>query len=206
MTGVLDPKTAGNVARARDYLGRFREGIVPHVIAGESVTSAETFETLDPASNEPIATVASGAAAEIDRAARAAEAAFRPWRDVPGAKRRKILHAIADAIEARADEIALVESSDTGQPIRYMAKAALRGAENFRFYADRAPGAQDGLVAARHRPHQLHDPPADRPRRRHHAVEHAVHALDVEDRAGARRRLHGRPQAGGMVAADARRS
>ena len=34
---------------------------------------------------------------------------------------------------------------DTGQPIRYMAKAALRGAENFRFFADRAPGAGDGL-------------------------------------------------------------
>ena len=64
---------------------------------------------------------------------------------MPGAKRRKILHAIADAIEARADEIALVESSDTGQAIRYMAKAALRGAENFRFYADRAPEAQNGL-------------------------------------------------------------
>ena len=61
-----------------------------------------------------------------------------------GAKRRAILHAIADAIEARADKIALVESCDTGQPIRYMAKAALRGAENFRFYADRAPGAGDG--------------------------------------------------------------
>ena len=37
------------------------------------------------------------------------------------------------------------KSSDTGQPIRYMAKAAVRGAENFRFYADRAPGAGDGL-------------------------------------------------------------
>ena len=70
---------------------------------------------------------------------------FPAWRAVPGAKRRAILHAIADAIEARAEEIALVESMDTGQPIRYMAKAALRGAENFRFFADRAPGAGDGL-------------------------------------------------------------
>jgi len=68
------------------------------------------------------------AAPEIDRAARAAAAAFPAWRDLPGAKRRKVLHAVADAIEARAEEIALVESSDTGQPIRYMAKAALRGA------------------------------------------------------------------------------
>ena len=145
MTEAFDPKTAGNLSRARDYLARFSKETVPHIIAGEKVSAGETFDTLDPASNEKIASVASGTAAEIDRAARAAEAAFRPWRDVPGAKRRKILHAIADAIEKRADEIALVESSDTGQAIRYMAKAALRGAENFRFYADRAPDAQNGL-------------------------------------------------------------
>jgi 5-carboxymethyl-2-hydroxymuconic-semialdehyde dehydrogenase len=62
------------------------------------------------------------------------------------AKRQAVLRDIADRIEARADEIALVESSDTGQPIRYMAKAAIRGAENFRFFADRVPGARDGLA------------------------------------------------------------
>ena len=145
MNQPLDPKLAGNLAGAERALARFRGTTVLHRIAGESVASGETFETLDPTTNEPQCTVAAGAAAEIDRAARAAEAAFRAWRDVPGAKRRKILHAIADAIVARADEIALVESSDTGQPIRYMSKAALRGAENFRFYADRAPEAQNGL-------------------------------------------------------------
>ncbi len=51
------------------------------------------------------------------------------------------------------------------------------------------------LVAAGARARQLHDAPAARPRRGHHAVEHAVHAVDVEDRAGARGRLHGRAQA-----------
>jgi 5-carboxymethyl-2-hydroxymuconic-semialdehyde dehydrogenase len=135
-----------NQRRAAEYLKRFQNGIVGHFIAGESAPSlsGETFETLDPATNQRQAVVASGGAEDVDRAAKAAAEAFPIWRDVPGAKRRKILHAIADAIEARADEIALVESSDTGQPIRYMAKAALRGAENFRFYADRAPGAADG--------------------------------------------------------------
>jgi 5-carboxymethyl-2-hydroxymuconic-semialdehyde dehydrogenase len=57
-----------------------------------------------------------------------------------------VLRDIADRIDARADEIALVESSDTGQPIRYVAKAAIRGAENFRCFADRIPGARDGLA------------------------------------------------------------
>ncbi len=136
-----------NQRRAADYLARFTAGVVGHFISGESAPSrtGATFDTLDPTTNERQATVAAGDAADIDRAAEAAAKAFGVWRDIPGAKRRAILHAIADAIEALADEIALVESSDTGQPIRYMAKAAVRGAENFRFYADRAPGAGDGL-------------------------------------------------------------
>ena len=81
---------------------------------------------------------------DIDAAAKAAHDAFPAWRDMPGKERKKILHAVADAIVARADEIALVESWDTGQAIRFMSKAALRGAENFRFFADQAEGARDG--------------------------------------------------------------
>jgi 5-carboxymethyl-2-hydroxymuconic-semialdehyde dehydrogenase len=136
-----------NRDRASSYLRRFKEGDVPHFIAGSPAfsLSGATFDTLDPASNKKQCTVASGEFADVDRACEAAATAFRTWRNFSGAQRRTILHAIADAIEARSDEIALIESSDTGQPIRYMAKAALRGAENFRFYGDRAPGAADGL-------------------------------------------------------------
>ena len=66
-----------------------------------------------------------------------------------GEARKKLLHKIADAIVARAEEIAFVECMDTGQALTFMAKAALRGAENFRFFADRAPEARDGPRAAR---------------------------------------------------------
>ena len=110
---------------------------------------------------------------------RAAQAAAQDRRRDRGARRR--------------DRV--VECSIPASRIRYMSKAALRGAENFRFFADRAPGAHDGLVAADRDAPQLHDAPADRPRGRHHAVEHAVHAVDLEDRAGARGRLHRRAQA-----------
>jgi len=135
-----------NQARAAKFLARFQSGVVLHFIDGAPAASrtGATFETLDPATNQSQAMVASGDAADIDAAAKAAATAFPVWRAISGSRRRAILHDIADAIEARADEIALVESSDTGQPIRYMAKAALRGAENFRFYADRAPEAGDG--------------------------------------------------------------
>jgi 5-carboxymethyl-2-hydroxymuconic-semialdehyde dehydrogenase len=137
-----------NLAKAEHALAQFKGTPIPHLIAGEPVASrsGRTFDTLSPVDNTPLATVAAGDAADIDAAAKAAAAAFPTWRAIPGARRRAILHAIADAIEARAEEIALIESMDTGQPIRYMAKAALRGAENYRFFADRAPGAGDGLA------------------------------------------------------------
>ena len=54
------------------------------------------------------------------------------------------MHAIADGIEARAEEIALCECRDTGQALRFMSKAALHGAANFRCFADRALSARDG--------------------------------------------------------------
>ncbi|MBT8132658.1 MAG: 5-carboxymethyl-2-hydroxymuconate semialdehyde dehydrogenase, partial [Gammaproteobacteria bacterium] len=83
---------------------------------------------------------------DIDQACQAADAAFGDWAAMKGKQRRALLNKIADAIEARARDIALVESMDTGQPIRFMAKAAVRGAENFRFFADRAPDARNGLA------------------------------------------------------------
>ena len=107
---------------------------------------------------KPIAKVARGGAADIDRAAKAAKKAFRPaGRQPPATSAAQLLHKIADAIVARADEIAFVECMDTGQPIRYMAKAALRGAENFRFFADRAP---ERATACRCRPRRSSTTPS----------------------------------------------
>jgi len=135
-----------NLAAAESYLSRFKAAAVPHFIAGKAdLGSGKTFENLSPIDNSVLCNVSAGDAADIDRAAKAAADAFPAWRSLDGEKRRAILHQIADRIEARAEEIALIESADTGQPIRYMSKAAVRGAENFRFFADRAPGARDGL-------------------------------------------------------------
>jgi 5-carboxymethyl-2-hydroxymuconic-semialdehyde dehydrogenase len=148
MTKPADPRLAANLARAESFLSPFRAHTVPHLIAGQKILSrsGRTFETLDPTTNKVQATVAAGDAADIDAAAVAAAAAFPVWRRLPVAARQAVLRDIASRIEARAEEIALVESSDTGQPIRYMAKAAVRGAENFRYFADRIPGAADGLA------------------------------------------------------------
>lgn len=135
-----------NIARADAYLARFRDGGVLNRIGGEDAPSPDgsTFQTISPVDLKPLATVARGKSEDIDRAARAARAAFPEWAAMDGALRKKLLHRIADAIVERAEEIAFVECIDTGQSLKFMAKAALRGAENFRFFADRAPEARDG--------------------------------------------------------------
>lgn len=135
-----------NLRQAEAYLDRFRKTGVLNQIDGEAVPalSGASFDSISPIDLQPICKVARGDAADIDRAAQAAKAAFPAWAAMPGQKRKALLHKIADAIEARAEEIALVECMDTGQALRFMSKAALRGAENFRFYSDRAPEARDG--------------------------------------------------------------
>ncbi|MFO7286323.1 MAG: 5-carboxymethyl-2-hydroxymuconate semialdehyde dehydrogenase [Gammaproteobacteria bacterium] len=136
-----------NWEKAERYLRRFRDATLGHFIDGEprAGLSGEVFENRTPIDGALLGTVAAGDARDIDAAARAAARAFPAWREVDGAERRRLLHRIADAIEARAEEIALVESVDTGQPIRFMKAAAARGAENFRFFADKAPEASNGL-------------------------------------------------------------
>ena len=135
---------ATHLARLEGHLARFRAGGILNLIGGQDVAGETWFETRSPVDDSLIATVALGDAATVDQAAQAAKAAFPAWAAMPGVERKALLHRVADMIEARAEEIALCECWDTGQAWRFMSKAALRGAENFRFFADLAPGAQDG--------------------------------------------------------------
>ena len=134
-----------NLQKAEQFLQRFRDDGVPNQIGGQAVNGgAGTFDSTSPVDNSVLASVARADAGDVDKAARAASAAFPEWAAMPGKERKKLLHKIADAIVERAEEIALVECMDTGQAMRFMSKAALRGAENFRFFADQAETARDG--------------------------------------------------------------
>lgn len=137
-----------NIEKLNGFLTRFEDKGVLNQIGGQAVAaqSGRTFETSSPVDESLICQVARGDADDIDAAAQVAKAAFPAWRDMAGTERKKILHRIADGIVERAEEIALCECWDTGQALRFMSKAALRGAENFRFFADRAPGARDGQM------------------------------------------------------------
>ena len=135
---------ATHLAKLDAHLARFRDKGILNLIDGQDIAGQQSFETCSPVDETLICTVAKGTAEDIDRAAKAAKAAFPAWAALDGAARKKILHKIADGIVARAEEIALYECWDTGQAFRFMSKAALRGAENFRYYADMAPTARDG--------------------------------------------------------------
>jgi len=133
-----------NIAKAQAYLGPLAAKGVLNRIGGHDSQGAGWFDSTSPIDGTHLAKVARADAAEVDRAAKAAKAAFPGWRDMQGKDRKAILHRIADAIVARAEEIAFLECLDTGQALRFMSKAALRGAENFRYFADLAPSARDG--------------------------------------------------------------
>jgi 5-carboxymethyl-2-hydroxymuconic-semialdehyde dehydrogenase len=134
-----------NIEKLSGFLARFRETGIRNRIAGEDRSGAGgVFQSTSPVDKSVICDVARATEADVDDAATAAAAAFPAWRDMAATERRRILLNVADAIEARAEEIALCECWDTGQTIRFMSKAALRGAENFRYFADQVVQARDG--------------------------------------------------------------
>ena len=136
-----------NQAAAAKHLARFADEPLSHLIGGEPTAAASgtTFENHSPIDGAVLGAVSAGDGADVDAAATAAAAAFEGWSSTPGTERKRILHAVADLITERAHEIAVTECVDTGQTMRFMSAAAVRGAANFRFFADRAPAAADGL-------------------------------------------------------------
>jgi 5-carboxymethyl-2-hydroxymuconic-semialdehyde dehydrogenase len=138
MTSDREQLALATVAAFRPTLGHFIDGAP---IAGDGTA----VEVTRPDTGEVLGSVRDATLAEVDQAVAAARASFAAWSGTPGEERRAILHRIADLIEERADLIAAVECLDAGQCWRFMAKAAIRGAENFRFFADQAPSAADGV-------------------------------------------------------------
>ncbi|MFI6314386.1 aldehyde dehydrogenase [Nocardia fusca] len=114
-----------------------------HVIDGEEVPSLDgaTFASIDPWERAPWATVALGSAADAHRAVDAARRAFDvgPWPRMGYVERGRILHRLADLIEAHGDELALADTTDMGKPIaETRGHDVPRSAQNFRFFADHA--------------------------------------------------------------------
>ncbi len=112
---------------------------VDHLIGGEWVGSATTFETRSPLDWDagPLALVARGDDATAAAAVAAAAAGFEAWGTFTVAERAAVLHRLADLIDEHTEEIALAETLDMGFLLESMRlRLVARGAVNFRTYAD----------------------------------------------------------------------
>jgi acyl-CoA reductase-like NAD-dependent aldehyde dehydrogenase len=114
----------------------------PHrlLIGGERLDAADgrSFETLDPSTGRAIASVAHAGPEDVDRAVRAARAAFEDgrWSGLPAAQRARLLHGLADLVETHADELAELESLDNGKPVKLAKRVDVRSsAEYLRYFA-----------------------------------------------------------------------
>ncbi|MFL4342455.1 aldehyde dehydrogenase family protein [Escherichia coli] len=110
-------------------------------INGEYTAAAEneTFETVDPVTQAPLAKIARGKSVDIDRAVSAARGVFErgDWSLSSPAKRKAVLNKLADLMEAHAEELALLETLDTGKPIRHSLRDDIPGAARaIRWYAE----------------------------------------------------------------------
>lgn len=109
------------------------------LIAGTQVDAAsgETFTALNPATNKTVSHVAKAGTEDVDRAVAAARKAFDdgPWPRMSPYERGRVIQKIADRIRERADEIARVESLNTGKPITRSKGEILASAMVFDFYA-----------------------------------------------------------------------
>ncbi len=110
---------------------------IKHLIDGKAVESAERFVTYNPATQEAIAEVAAGDAAEIAAAVEAAKEAFPKWAGTPAKQRAAIMRKVGDLITAHSDELARLETEDTGLPIHQTSAQLIpRAADNFHFFAE----------------------------------------------------------------------
>ena len=110
-------------------------------INGEYSAAADNsvFATVDPAAQQTLAEVARGKKADVDRAGQAARSAFErgDWSQASPAQRKAVLNKFADLMEAHCEELALLETLDTGKPIRHSLRDDIPGAARaIRWYAE----------------------------------------------------------------------
>jgi len=127
----------------------------PHLllIDGRRVASASgrTFKSLNPATEQVLATIAEGNEVDVDRAVQAARRAFEgPWRTMRAAERGHILLKWADLLRKHADEIAELESLDAGKPISAVQRQDLPAAiDTLTYYAGWADKISGEVVSTR---------------------------------------------------------
>jgi 1-pyrroline dehydrogenase len=118
------------------------------LIGGEFVDAADgrTAEVINPANDKVIASVPASSAEDVDRAVNAAEKAFVEWRKTTPQDRSLMMLKIADALEAKGEELGRLESANAGKPVGVAIDEMAVCADLFRFFAG-ASRVMDGLAA-----------------------------------------------------------
>ena len=110
---------------------------IQHLINGQSVASATTFETINPATQDVLAEVSAGGVDEVNAAVQAAKDAFPKWAGLPATERAKLMRKLGELIAAHVPEIAQTETNDCGQVIAQTGKQLIpRAADNFSYFAE----------------------------------------------------------------------
>ncbi len=131
-----------------------------HWIGGRRVSSSATFVDVSPVDGSHLGDVARGGQQEAELAVEAALQAFSVWGAAPPVERAAVLHRIAEGIEARVEELAVVETMDNGALLRSHRRGVIpRAAHNFRFFADWLQELHhDDFETRGHRNHVSWDP------------------------------------------------
>lgn len=110
---------------------------IDHLIAGRTVAGKDYFTTVNPATQEVLAEVASGGEAEVNAAVAAAKEAFPKWAALPASERAKLVRKLGELIARNVPELAQAETNDTGQVIAQTGKQLVpRAADNFSYFAE----------------------------------------------------------------------
>ena len=110
---------------------------IEHLIDGRAMPSRDYFETVNPATQEPLAEVARGGASEVNAAVAAAKRAFPAWAATPPGERAALMHKLGDLIAAHVPQLAETETRDCGQVIAQTKKQLIpRAADNFHYFAE----------------------------------------------------------------------
>jgi len=110
---------------------------VQHLINGKAVAGRDYFETVNPATQDVLAEVASGTADDVNAAVSAAKAAFPAWAARPATERAALMRKLGDLIAKHVPELSETETRDCGQVISQTRKNLVpRAADNFYYFAE----------------------------------------------------------------------
>jgi betaine-aldehyde dehydrogenase len=130
MTTVVSPQSAAAAAIALPInRGAYYGG------AWHEPKSGRFVDTLNPGTGLSLGKVADAGAEDIDAAVAAAKAAFKEWRRVLPLERAKILRRIAEILRQNANELAMIDAADCGNPVREMVSDAMVAAAQMEFFA-----------------------------------------------------------------------